>query len=235
MIERLIRKLERFEPVRAAERAFLEQSIARVSEYDPHACFVNEGDSPTESCLMVEGFAGRIKTLPSGTRQMMALHIPGDFCDLHSFSLRKMDHSIAAVSRCKIAKVPHAKIAEIIERFPRLTRALFWDVAVDAAILREWMVSAGRRSAYQKIAHLLCEMLLRLRSVALVEGDSYSFPLTQAELGEAFGLSTVHVNRTLQVLRREDLLVWKGKTVTIPDANALAKAAGFDPSYLALR
>jgi CRP-like cAMP-binding protein len=111
---------QRFEPVPTDERAFLEQAVARVSEYNPGDCFVNEGDSPSESCLVVKGFASRVKTLPSGTRQIMALHIAGDFCDLHSFSLRKMDHSIAAVSRCKIAKVPHANIAEIIERFPRL-------------------------------------------------------------------------------------------------------------------
>ena len=234
MIKRLVRKLERFEPVPPNERAFLKAAIARVAEYDPGEYFVNEGDSPAESCLVVEGFAARIKTLPNGVRQIMAIHIPGDFCDLHSFALKRMDHGIAALSRCKIAKVPHAKLTEITERLPRLTRALWWDLAIDAAILREWMVGAGRRSAYHQIAHLLCEMLLRLRSVGLVEDNTYAFPLTQAELGDAFGLSTVHVNRTLQALRREHLLISKGRAVTIPNAKALATAAGFDPTYLGL-
>lgn len=235
MIERLIRKLENYGPVSDEERHFLEQSPSQVREYGPHEDIAREGDYPGESCLVVEGFAFRYKLLPGGTRQIMALHVPGDFCDLHSFSLKRMDHSIAAVSQCRITGFPHAVINDITERYPQLTRALLWDAAIDGAIMREWMVSMGRRSAYQQIGHLLCELFLRLRAVGLVEGDSYELPATQEQLGDAFGLSTVHVNRTLQELRGNGLIIFRSKLVTIPDLERLKEAAGFDPGYLHVR
>jgi CRP-like cAMP-binding protein len=163
VIERLIRKLENCGPVSEEERRFLEQPPSRVRDYRPHEDIAREGDCPAESYLVVEGFACRYKLLPGGARQIMALHVPGDFCDLHSFSLKRMDHSIAAVSQCRIVRFPHAVINDITERYPQLTRALLWDAAIDGAIMRQWMISMGRRSAYQQIAHLLCELFLRLR------------------------------------------------------------------------
>ncbi len=235
MVEKLIQRLEQYGPVSDEERRFLAQAPSRVDEYGPRQDIVCEGDSPTDSCLVIEGFVARYKLLPDGTRQILALHVPGDFCDLHSFLLKRMDHSIAAISPCKIAKFPHAVIKEVTERYPRLTRALWWDMAIDAAVQREAMASMGRRSARQQIAHLLCELLLRLRSVGLVDDDSYELPATQAELGDVFGLSTVHVNRILQELRRDNLIVRKGKRVTIPDLDRLKDVAGFDPGYLYAR
>ena len=229
----LIDKLERYEPVPEAERDFLEQAAARVVEYETGQSIAQEGQAPSESCLVLEAFVGRVKILPGGTRQILAIHIPGDFCDLHSFVLKKLDHDIEALSRCKVAKVPHAQIKEMTERFPRLTRALWRDVAIDGAIHREWMIGMGRRTAYERIAHLFCEMLLRLRSVGLVGDDnSYDLPLTQQQLGDVLGLSGVHVNRMLQALRRGGLIVSHGKRITIPDVDALTDAADFDPTYL---
>jgi CRP-like cAMP-binding protein len=235
MLGPLIRKLERYGPLSDEERRFLEESPARIVAYDDHAPLVREGDTPSESCLIVEGFACRFKSLPEGTRQIMAFHIAGDFCDLHSCFLKTMDHGIAAMPRCKVARVPHAKIREISERYPGLMRALCWDMAIDGAIHREWMISMGRRTAYEQIAHLLCELYLRLKAVGLADGASYEFPATQAELGDAFGLSTVHVNRMIQALRAADLITFKGGTVTIPDLERLMDVAGFDPAYLEVR
>ena len=234
MLDPLIRKLERYGPISEEEARFLRESPSRIVEYKDHAPIVREGDSPRESCLVVEGFACRFKSLPEGTRQIMAFHIPGDFCDLHSFFLKRMDHGIAAMPRCKLAKVPHAKIREITESYPGLTRALCWDMATDAAIHREWMISMGRRGAYGQIAHLLCELLLRLQSAGVADGNSYEFPATQNELGDAFGLSTVHVNRMLQRLRADELITFKDRIVTIPDPQRLMRVAGFEPSYLEL-
>jgi CRP-like cAMP-binding protein len=235
LLEPLVRKLERYGPISEDERGFLEQAPWRVVDYRNHDPIVREGDCPSESCLILEGFACRFKTMPEGTRQIMALHIPGDFCDLHSFVLKKMDHGIAAIERCKVAKIPHPKVQEITECYPRLTRALWWDIAIDAAIHREWMISMGRRDAYQQIAHLFCELLLRLQSVGFADGNSYELPLTQADLGDVFGLSTVHVNRTLQKLRTEGLIISKGKRVTVRDPERLMEAAGFDRTYLEVR
>jgi CRP-like cAMP-binding protein len=235
MIDALIRKMERYGPISDEERRFLEQAPTQVVPYAFHQPILREGDASSECCLVIEGFACRYKTLAEGTRQIMALHVPGDFCDLHSFVLEKMDHGIAAMGRCTIAKVTHAKIEEITERYPRLTRALWWDTALDAAIHREWMISMGRRDAYGRIGHLLCELLLRLRSVGLAHGNSYELPATQADLGDVFGLSSVHVNRVIQRLRRESLVIFKGKVVTIPDLERLMNVVGFEPAYLGVR
>jgi CRP-like cAMP-binding protein len=234
MIDPLIRKLERYGPLTEEEKRFLHRAPSQVVAYDPYEPIVREGDTPSVSCLVVEGFAYRFKTLPEGTRQILALHVPGDFCDLHSFVLKSMDHGIAAANRCKVARVPHGKLREITERLPRLTRALWWDTAIDAATHREWMISMGRRDAFRQIAHLLCELLLRLESVGLIADESYELPLTQVDLGDVFGLSAVHVNRMLQRLRSEELITLKARVVTILDREGLMKAAGFEPAYLEL-
>jgi CRP-like cAMP-binding protein len=235
MMESLFAKLARYEPIADQEKAFLVASVSQGIDYAPGQSIVEEGSSPVESSLVLEGFAGRTRILADGARQILAFHIPGDFCDLHSFLLARMDHSIEALGRCRVAKVPHRRIANITERFPRLTRALWWDIALDAAIQREWMVSMGRRSAYEQMAHLLCEMFLRLRVVGLVSGNSFDLPVTQEQLGDAFGLSTVHVNRMLQALRRGNLIATSGRRITVPDLEALKEAAGFDPIYLERR
>jgi CRP-like cAMP-binding protein len=232
MVDALFMKLDRYEPISAQEKAFLASAISRILDYMPGQDIVQEGDQPDESTIIVSGFAGRFKILPEGTRQILAFHIPGDFCDLHSFLLARMDHGIEALSKCTVAKLPHTALAEIVERFPRLTRVLWWDTAIDAAIHREWMISMGRRSAYEQIAHLLCEMHVRLRFVGLVADSSFDLPINQEELGDAFGLSSVHVNRMLQALRRANLIVTAGRSITIPDLAALKEAAGFDPIYL---
>ena len=232
MVDPLIRKFERYGALSHEECQFLKQSPSRIVEYRDHEPIVDEGETRSESCVIAEGFACRFKLLAEGTRQIMAFHIPGDFCDLHGFFLKKMDHGIAAMPWCRVAKVPHVKLREITERFPGLTWAMCSDMAVDAAIQREWMISMGRRGAYEQIAHLLCELLLRLRAVGLADHNSYELPATQEELGDAFGLSTVHVNRMLQLLRTAGLIIFKGKVVTIPNPERLMEAAGFDPTYL---
>ncbi len=233
MIEKLILSLQKYGPVSDEERRVLEQGASQVRDYAPHEDIVREGECPAESCLVLEGYAGRYKLLAQGTRQIMALHIPGDFCDLHSFVLKRMDHGIAAISPCKIARFPHALIKEITEHHPRLGRALWWVVATDGAVMREWMISMGRRSAREQIAHLLCELFFRLQTVKLVQDDSYELPVTQAELGDAFGLSTVHVNRVLQdELRPAGLITLTRNRLTVNDWEGLAALGEFDPTYL---
>ena len=232
MIDPLIQKLESYGSLSEEEKEFLQRAPSAIRDYQAHKEIVREGDRPGESCVVVEGLAFRFKILPQGKRQILAFHVPGDFCDLHSFLLKRMDHGIAVAGRCKSAAVPHTLIQEITETYPRLTRALMWDVAIDGAIFREWMVGMGRRSAYERMAHLFCELLVRLKVVGLAENDSYELLPTQADLGDALGLSTVHVNRVLQQLRADGLIVSDGKMLTIPDFEKLKEVAGFDPAYL---
>jgi CRP-like cAMP-binding protein len=193
---------------------------------------VREGDRPTESTVLIMGFAARYNLLQSGKRQIAALHVPGDFVDLHSFLVKKMDHAVLALTPCTVGAVPHETLHGISENHPHLARLLAVHIAVDGAIHRQWIVAMGRRSALEHTAHLLCELFLRLQVVGLTESYSFKLPLTQAELGDTLGLSTVHVNRVLQELRKEGLITWRGETVVIEDWPRLQELAEFDPAFL---
>jgi CRP-like cAMP-binding protein len=185
--------------------------------------------------LILEGFAFRYKVLPDGQRQIVAYLIPGDLCDLHVSILGEMDHGIATVTPCKVAYIPGQTIEEITEKHPRITRALWWATLVDEGTLREWLVSMGRRPAEKQMAHIFCELLLRLQIVGLATENSFELPMTQEQLGDTLGLSTVHVNRVLQDLRRDGLITLRDKVLTIHDVEELKRFADFDPNYLHLK
>jgi CRP-like cAMP-binding protein len=231
-MERLIRKLEWYERLSDEEKSALETAPSRVDDYKRHDVITRQGDRPSEACLVLEGVVGRMKILENGGRQILGFQIAGDFSDLHGIYLKTMDHGIEALASARVAKVPHGTIKSLTEKYPRLARAFAWDLALDGAIQREWMTSMGRRSSYQQTAHVLCELLIRLRVVGLAADESYELPITQDDLGDAFGISSVHVNRMLQALRRDGLIELKGSALKILDIQALKDAAGFDPAYM---
>jgi CRP-like cAMP-binding protein len=179
----------------------------------------------------VEGWAARYKLLPDGARQITAFLIPGDFCDLHVTILGEMDHGITTLTRSRVAFVPRARIEELTER-PSLVKAFWWSTLVDEAILRAWIVNVGRRDAFEAVGHLICELYVRMKNIGLVDGRRFDLPLTQEEIGDALGLTSVHVNRVLQRLRSEDLISFRQGLLTIHDYPALEKASGFNPNYL---
>ena len=216
------------------ERAVLEGAIADVREIGPDQDLVREGSRPTASTLLLEGFTIRYHDFASGKRQISAVHITGDFLDLHSFLIRKMDHNVATLSPCRVAMVPHARLREITERYPHLTRILWLSTLIDAAIHREWVVSMGRRSALARLAHLACELYVRLQQVGGNDGPSFQFPVTQVELGDILGLSVVHVNRSLQDLRASGAISWHDEQVRVLDWDRLKQIAEFDDDYLHL-
>src|SRR3712207_954152 len=232
MTHHLISRLERHGPLSDEEKDVLREVTSRVRDYGPRQDIVREGDSPADSCLILEGFACRQNTLADGRRQITAVHIPGDFADLHSFLLGKMDDGVSAVTPCKVALVPHSALREITKNYPHLTRLLWFTTLVDGAVHREWMTGLGRLDARERVAHFFCELFLRLESVGRTQDHSYELPITQSELADAFGLSTVHMNRTLQDLRGEELISWQGKTLVIHDWERLQQVAQFDPVYL---
>ncbi len=184
---------------------------------------------------MIEGFACRYKLLPNGERQIMAWLVPGDFCDLHVAILGEMDHAIGTLAPSKIAYLPRVTIEELTSMHPSINRALWWATLVDEGVLREWLVNVGSRSVDKRMAHLFCELLLRLQAVGLATGNGFDFPLTQDEFGDTLGVSTVHVNRVLQQLRADGLITLKGKRLTIHDVAALQEFAEFNPNYLHLK
>jgi CRP-like cAMP-binding protein len=195
---------------------------------------VREGDRPSQCCLLLEGFAYRYKLLEEGRRQIFSFHIPGDMPDLLSLHLSVMDHNLGTLSPGRVAFIPHSALRALTQCHPGIGEAFWRDTLVDAAVFREWMVGIGRRSAYTRIAHLLCEMFRRMQAVGLAQGDVVEIPLTQEVVADALGLSTVHVNRVLQALRGEGLITWQGRVLTVEDWEGLRRAGEFDPAYLHL-
>lgn len=228
----LIVKLEHRDGLSPHEHQILEDATSSVETFAANTDIVREGDVADHSCLILEGWTVRAKTLADGRRQITAFHIPGDFVDLHSFLLKPMDHTITALTPCKMALTPHSALKKITEEHPHLTRMLWLSTLIDTAIHREWLVALGRLSAAGHLAHLLCELYLRLEVVGLAKDYKFDFPVTQTVLADALGLSTVHVNRVVQELRREGFVAWRGTHVTIKDWDALARLAEFDPTYL---
>lgn len=234
MSQHLLERLKQLERISAEEEAEILGLPASERHFSRGEDVVKQGSSPTFSCLLLDGFAARYKVLQDGQRQITALHVPGDFVDLHSFLLKRMDHAIIAVTDCRVAIVPHDKLREVTERLPHLTRVLWLTTLIDGAIHREWVVAIGRRTAAQHFAHLICELYLRLEAVGLIHERSFELPLTQAEIADTLGLSPVHTNRVVQELRRSQLLSWRSHILTVHDFDALTKLAEFDPSYLNL-
>jgi CRP-like cAMP-binding protein len=231
MAEQLIRKLECFSALSDSDKSRLRDAARDVRTYGPRQDIIQEGDRPDEVHLMLDGWATRYKLLSNGDRPILAYLIPGDLCDLHVALLDEMDHSIGTLSPCRVALIPRARIEELLQDGP-LARALWWSTLVDEAILREWLVTTAHRPANQRIAHFICEMLLRSKAVGLTDDDTFELPITQEELGDTMGLSTVHVNRTLQELRGKGLIESKGKLVVIDDLERLMRFADFNPNYL---
>jgi CRP-like cAMP-binding protein len=229
----LIRKLEHFVRLSPADRSILARAAAdRVRKFAPRFDIAREGDHPKDVHLILSGWACRYKQLEDGRRQIVSFFLPGDVCDLNIFILKEMDHSIGTITDVTIADLSREFFDEIGVGYPRIATALWWETLVNAAIQREWTMNLGQRTASERIAHLLCEIFCRLRLAGLTEDQSCEFPLTQADLAEATGLSKVHVNRTLQELRGAKLVALKGKTLTVPNLERLMNAGLFNANYL---
>ena len=229
---RLIRKLESIGFLGADEIAAICELPLELRTFPDGADLVRECDVPSHCCLIIEGLAARYKLTGDGQRQIMSFHWAGDVPDLQSLHLRTMDHSLTAITPVTAAFIPHDSIHRLVAAYPRIGSLLWRDTLIDAAIFREWLTSVGRRSAYSRIAHLLCELYLRARAVGLTGDQTMEMPITQAELGDALGLSSVHVNRSLQELRRDGLIVSRGRMLVITDWPGLQAAGDFDPTYL---
>ena len=196
------------------------------------AYLVREGEPTTSCMLLVTGFAFRQKLVNSGARQIISFHIPGEFLDIQNSLLETADHNVQALTRISTAVIAKAPLLELMERRPRIRKALWTDSLYDASVFREWVVNVGRRDARQRIAHLLCELAARLRSAGMANGEMYEFPLTQEQVADATGLTSVHTNRTLQTLRKDGLISLNNGKLTVLDWDALADAGDFSERYL---
>lgn len=234
MTHPLVTKLENFATLSDADRAALTDATRNTRRVGAKEDIIHDGDKPSDVHLVIEGLACRYKLLEDGRRQITAFFVPGDFCDLHVFILRRMDHSIGTLTPCTMAEISQEAILDLTDRHPAIARALWWATLVDEAVLREWVVNLGQRDAYERVAHFLFEMFTRLKAVGLTTNSTCSLPITQSELADTLGLSDVHVNRTLQALRKDGLIELRGGTLTLLAPDRLAAAGLFSAKYLHL-
>ena len=233
MIEAHLRKLRKRDTITGAEEQAILATISETRQVKARQTIVRRGDHLQHSILLIDGWLGRAVDSKSGVRRITQVHVAGDFADLHGFTLKRLDHDLLALAQSRIAIVPHDRLVRLTSDFPHLARVYWFSTNVDAAIHRQWIVSIGRK-AVRRMAHLFCELFLRLEVAGLTDGLSYDFPLTQDQMASCLSLTPVHVNRTIQELRRLSLIELSDRRVTIANFDQLQTIAEFDPSYLYL-
>ena len=227
-----IAKVRTYAMLTSEDEALLLEAVADNRRVPARRDLIREGDKPGPVYVMLEGWACRYKLLPDGGRQITAFLIPGDFCDMHVAVLEQMDHSIATLTPARVAMIPRPQMEEIIDSRPMITQAFWRTQLVDEGVLRAWIVSMGRRDAAERVAHLMCELFLRLSVVGLAGEGTCALPLTQIVIADALGLTPVHVNRVLRGLREAGAMEIDRGQLVINDTARLAQIAGFDDNYL---
>ncbi len=234
MISVHLKKLRKRTEISPEEERAIRSAVSETRLLPADEIVIRSGEELSTSLMLLDGWMARSKDLPSGERQVTELHVAGDFADLHAYALKRLDHDVVTLTDCTVAVVPHARLADITQRYPRLGRIYWFSTNVDAAIHRELALSLGQRSAISRMANLFCELHARLDLIGRVSGNSYELPLTQRELSECLGLTVVHANRTLQELRRRGLVEFENRKMRILDRAGLEGVAEFDASYLYL-
>ena len=228
----LIAKLSRVMTLSLDDREALQAMCREVRQVGPRRDIIRDGDRPDRVHLVLKGWACRYKILKNGKRQITALLLPGDFCDLHVGMLDQMDHSIASLSATTFAYVDRAQFDELTRTRPAILRALWWAALVDEGVLRSWIVSLGVRSARERVAHLICELRERMNNIDCESNGQFAMPLTQPDMAEALGLTPIHINRVIRQLLADKVLEIHRGEVNVIDEAALIRIADFDPSYL---
>ncbi len=234
ILEGMIRKFERRASLSDADREALIGLPFRMTRAEPGRYLVREGAVADHSILIISGLAYRHKISADGSRQIVSIHIPGDFVDLEGSLLKVADHNVQALTRCDLAIVPRTAIREMLLAHPQVAFAMWIDTLIDASIFREWIMNIGRRDARERLAHIFCEFALRLETAGMGSTTGYELPMTQEQLADASGLTAVHVNRTLKAMDAEGLIKREKRFILIPDWEKLRSVAGFSELYLHL-
>lgn len=216
----------------AEDLAELERAASEVKELPQNKMLAKAGDLIRNSTFLIDGLIARYMDDRKGLRQLVAVHVAGDFVDLHGYPLQRLDHNVATLSPCRVALVPHERLDGILARRPGLAKMLWFSTLLDAAMHREWIFRLGRLDASARVGHFLCEMEAKLNAVGRSDGLNFDLAMTQADLGEACGITSIHINRTLRELRDAGLVDVGRPTVHILDKPKLMKLSDFDPSYL---
>ncbi len=229
----LVQSLERRDILSAEEQIALSSLPFRVRSFAKGESIVHAGAKPSEVSLLLAGMAVRSGVV-RGKRQITAFQIQGNLLDLHALVVKEVDQDVDALTDCRVALIPHIALRQLMAGEAHLARLLWLGVLIDGAIEREWLKGLRRRSSLENLAHILCEMYVRLSSMDLTKNFQFSLPVTQEDLADVLGITTVHTNRTVQQLRRTGFVEWPDHLVRIDDFDRLAEMAEFDPAYLNL-
>jgi CRP-like cAMP-binding protein len=230
--EAMLRRLERRSPLGEEGRKGLLGLPYQIKKLPPAAHIVRDGDEPGFCSLLLSGFAHRYKLTGQGGRQIISLHCPSEFVDLQNGLLGVADHSVQTLTEAEVAFVPQQAVEALALANPAVARALWIDTLIDASIFREWVVNVGRRDSRARVAHLLCEFSLRLEAAGLAENHRYELPMTQEQLADAVGLTSVHVNRVLKQLREDGLISRERRSIVIEDWKRMRAVGDFNERYL---
>jgi CRP-like cAMP-binding protein len=232
---KLVRKLASRNTLATEDQAAILALPYLTRTYEPHSYLIREGAPARRYCSFVlSGFAYRQKLTAQGARQIVSLHLAGDILDLQHLFLKRADHNVQALTRLETVEVESDALRTLAAERPAVAQAMWVDALVDASIFREWVVNVGRRDARTRIAHLLCECVTRMKSAGLNEGDRYELPMTQEQIGDATGLTSVHVNRTLKLLAEDGLVHRDKRYLSFTDWEKMRSVADFSALYLHL-
>jgi len=232
MGNRFIEKLARCHPLRPAEVDALTAATAHPRSVKPRQDLIREGDRPGPVFVMLDGWAYRYKILPNGTRQILAFLMPGDCCDLHISLLAEMDHSIQTITPSRVAMIDRLAMDNMLDARRGIAKALYIAQLIDEGTMRAWITSMGRRTSMERVAHLMCELYLRARTIGLTTEPTLCLPLSQLLIADSLGMTAVHLNRVLKALRAEGAMTLDRKSLLIGDPSKLVQIAGFDENYL---
>ena len=234
-LERMVQKLASRSPLDDDDRAAVLRLPHTMRTFNPNAYILREGEPPRDYCTFLEsGYAFRQKITAQGDRQIVSLHLPGDLVDLQNLFLKISDHSVQALTEVRAADVDRSALQELALAHPNLGRALWVDALVDASIYREWIMNLGRRSAQARLAHLLCEFGLRLKMAGMPADAGFELPMTQEQLADALGLTSVHVNRTLKSLEADGVVVRDRRYISFESWDRIKAVGDFNALYLHL-
>lgn len=232
MANRFVEKLEGLVTLSVGDVAVLERVTANPRDFAAKQDMIREGDRPGPVFVVLDGWACRYKILPSGSRQIMAFLLPGDACDLHIGMLTEMDHSLQAITAAKVALIPGDDMATMLDQHPRIANAMYKSQLIDEGTLRAWIVSMGRRSSIERVAHLMCELYLRTIVANGIPDDNVALPISQIIFADALGMTPVHINRILRELREAGAMAFSRGSLKVIDPVKLVQIAGFDENYL---
>lgn len=233
-ISRFLNRLLRRSALGPEEQQAILSLSSEPEQFRLNSDIVSPGETVDHACLVARGLAARYDQMADGERQLNAFHIEGDMCDLHSVVCPTAAWGITALTTTTVLQVPHAELRKLVTTYPAIALAFWRDGTADASILAKWIGNLGRRDARARVAHLLCEIGLRMEAAGLATRDRFWFDVSQSNLADAVGLTSVHVNRTIQSLRRDGLIRTESRTIYVDDWSRLAGIAEFDADYLLL-